>query len=196
MTIQLVQANNPTPFDQQVPPDSAASFPGRKQQLWFQDPNYDQCCDQEIHVMYTLYSFLVVGYGLDVYYGGTTGPGAVLMGGDSWDSLAVHQVLHDSNEVERQGLAIRKTHAVLAPHLLETPINFMITNISSTAVWREAIDQAAVTGHDLVIVGFGADGYCGLCDKQMYNRTWVSWFKEQVHDPYPSRYPHFPQPNP
>ena len=42
MTVQLVQANNPTPFDQQVAPDLEASFPGRTQQMWFTDPNYDQ----------------------------------------------------------------------------------------------------------------------------------------------------------
>lgn len=43
MTVQRVQANNPTPFDQQVAPDLEASFPGRTQQMWFTDPNYDQC---------------------------------------------------------------------------------------------------------------------------------------------------------
>ena len=35
-------------------------------------------------------------------------------------------------------------------------------------------------GHDLVIVGFGAAGYCGLCFSQLSNATWVAWFKEQV----------------
>ena len=56
----------------------------------------------------------------------------------------------------------------------------MITDISSTAAWRTAIDQAAESGHDLVIVGFGAAGYCGLCFGQLGNATWVAWFKEQV----------------
>ena len=71
-------------------------------------------------------------------------------------------------------------HGVLAPHLLDAPVNFMITDISSTAVWRRAIDQAAASGHNIVIVGFGAAGYCGLCDGQLGNATWVAWFKEQV----------------
>ena len=56
------QANNPVPFDQQVKPQVNQSFPGNTEQLWFWDPRYDQCCDQEIHVTYTYYTFLVVGY--------------------------------------------------------------------------------------------------------------------------------------
>ncbi len=33
---------------------------------------------------------------------------------------------------------------------------------------------------DVVARSFGADGYCGLCDEQMLNDTWRSWFAEQV----------------
>ena len=46
--------------------------------------------------------------------------------------------------------------------------------------WRLAIDQAAATGQELVIVGFGAAGYCGLCTGQVTNATWVAWFKSNV----------------
>ena len=53
-------------------------------------------------------------------------------------------------------------------------------DISSTAAFRTAIDQAAETGHTIVIVGFGAAGYCGLCNGQLTNATWVAWFKAQV----------------
>lgn len=45
---------------------------------------------------------------------------------------------------------------------------------------RLAVDQAAATGHEMVIVGFGAVGYCGLCDKQMLDPAWVAWFKAEV----------------
>ena len=45
------------------------------------------------------------------------------------------------------------------------------TDISSTAVWREATDQAAATGQEIMIVGFGAAGYCGLCTGQVSNAT-------------------------
>jgi hypothetical protein len=38
----------------------------------------------------------------------------------------------------------------------------------------------SLTGHELLIVGFGAAGYCGLCDAQMLNASWVAWFKNEV----------------
>ena len=53
MTVITQQANNPTPFDQQVKPETDQSFPGRTNQLWHFDPNYDQGGDAEIHVTYT-----------------------------------------------------------------------------------------------------------------------------------------------
>jgi hypothetical protein len=108
------------------------------------------------------------------------GPGALLPPGEEFESNSVRMVFHDSGEPERVGLGVRKVHRVLAPHLLENPIDFMITDISSTAVWRLATDQAAATGQEIMIVGFGASGYCGLCTGQVSNATWVAWFKKQV----------------
>ena len=56
MTVQVVQPANPTPFDQQTKPELpsvAGANGGRTEQLWFFDPLYDQCCDQELHVQYS-----------------------------------------------------------------------------------------------------------------------------------------------
>ena len=36
----------------------AAPVPGRDFSIWFFDPGYDQCCDDEMHVTYTLYTML------------------------------------------------------------------------------------------------------------------------------------------
>lgn len=33
---------------------------------------------------------------------------------------------------------------------------------------------------ELVIVGYGAAGYCGMCPEQLQNATWVAWFKSNV----------------
>ena len=60
------------------------------------DPHYDQKGDQEIHVTYTYYTFLVVGYTDSVTFGGATGPGMVLGPDQSFESLSVRMVLHDS----------------------------------------------------------------------------------------------------
>ena len=62
-------------------------------------------CDQELHVTYTLYTFLVLGYGVSTTYGGTTGPGALLYPGDTFESVGVREIIHDSNEQIRQGKA-------------------------------------------------------------------------------------------
>eukprot|EP00759_Apiculatamorpha_spiralis_P003710 PhF_6_TR11721/c0_g1_i1/m.19116 len=180
MTILQVQPNNPTPATQQVVPQNDQSFPGRTQQLWYFDPMYDQGNDQELHVPYTYYTYLQVGYGVDTTFGGSTGPGVLVTATAPFDSISIRTVLHDTTDWERQGLAIRLVQATLAPQLTETPLHYMITDISSTAAFRLAIDQAAQTGFEIVIVGYGAAGYCGMCDDQIMNASWVSWFGQQV----------------
>ena len=135
MSVITQQANNPTPFDEEVKPELSQSFPGRTKQFWHFDPDYDQCCDQEIHVTYTYYTFLLVGYGFDTTFhdtGGsnTTGPGVLLASGEEFSSLSCRFVLHDSNEMERQGLGVRKTMMTLAPSLMENPMIWMITDIT------------------------------------------------------------------
>jgi hypothetical protein len=181
VSVIQIQPNNPTPFSQQIVPDPSQSFPGRTQQLWFFDDAWDACCDQELHVSYSYYTRLMVGYGPDVTYGGLTGPGALVAPGpDAFESVAVRLLFHDSTDVERQGLGTRRMQQFLAPQLQEAPLYTMITDISSTAAFRLAISQAAAAGLELVVVGYGAQGYCGMCPGQLTNATWVAWFKSNV----------------
>ena len=56
----------------------------------------------------------------------------------------------------------------------------MSTDPNPSAPLRLAVTQAAATGHEILIVGFGAAGHCGLCDAQMLNASWVAWFKSEV----------------
>lgn len=180
MTVLEVQANNPTPATQQVVPQADQAFPGRTQQYWAFDPAWDSCCDTELHVPYTYYTLLRVGYGVDVTFGGPTGPGALVTPDAPWTGQSSRFVLHDSADWARQGNGLRKVQAVVAPQLLETPLAFMLTDISSTAAFRTALEQAAAAGIELAIVGFGAAGYCGMCPGQLQNASWVAWFGEQV----------------
>ena len=69
---------------------------------------------------------------------------------------------------------------MLAPQLRETPLLTHITDISSEAAFRGAIDAAKSAGLEMVLVSYGAAGYCGMCDDQIQNPTWVTWFKQQV----------------
>jgi hypothetical protein len=56
----------------------------------------------------------------------------------------------------------------------------MITDVSTSSKMRLAVDQAAATGHELVIIGFGAAGWCGMCYKQLTDPTFQAWMKAEV----------------
>jgi hypothetical protein len=181
MTVDTVHANNPTPYSQQTVPEPAQAFPGRTQQLWFFDAAYDRGGDAELHVPYTYYTRLAVGYDDDVTYGGPTGPGAVAApGGAAWASSDVRAVFHDSTELERQGLALKRVAAALTPQLLAAPLHYMITDVSSNASFQLAIDQAAAAGFELVIIGYGAAGWCGMCDAQILSPAFTAWLRDWV----------------
>ena len=180
MTVQTVQANNPTPADQQTVPEPAQSFPGRTQQLWHFDPRYDQGGDAELHVPYTYYTLLELGYSDDVTFGGPTGPGAVVAPGASWASQDVRTIFHDSTDAERQGLGARRAAAVLTPQLLASPLHYMITDVATNASFKLAIDQAAAAGFEMVIIGYGAAGWCGMCDAQILSPVFTAWLKDWI----------------
>eukprot|EP01043_Picozoa_sp_COSAG02_P030947 COSAG02_NODE_1999_length_10148_cov_15.105483_9_plen_135_part_00 len=101
------------------------------------------------------YTFLIVGYGWDETYartGGvnTTGPGVVIAPGEEFSSLSVRTVLQDTNDLERQGMGVRKTMMTLAPSLMENPLIWMVTDITGypnpSSPLRLAVSQAAATG--------------------------------------------------
>ena len=101
----------------------------------------------------------------------------VLAPGTSKSSSSLRVVLHDSDDSERQGLAVRETLKAsagaprhrrdlltdvptgAAPQLAEAPVNFMLSDLSAL---RRIVDQAAKTGHELGIIGFGAEGWCAF----------------------------------
>ena len=149
--------------------------------FWYADPLYDKCCDDtQLHVPYTAYTFLVAGYTSDVGFGGGTGPGWVLTPGAARSSSSVRVVLHDSDEAERQGLAVRETLKALAPQLTEAPVNFMLSDVSSSRALRTVVDQAAATGHELGIIGFGAEGWCAFCSQQTEDANFTAWLTDEV----------------
>ena len=185
MTVMRQQANNPTPFDQQVPvPDEKhgqAPPIGATFTLWHTDPKYDQLHDQELHVPYTPYTLLAVGYTDSNIYGGPTGPGAPLPpDGSAFESLSVRLTLHDSTEVERMGLGVRQMLRLLAPAINESPVLAMLDDASSSHSIRTFVDQLSETGHELAIIGFGAKGWCGMCLDQLRNATFRAWLRDEV----------------
>jgi hypothetical protein len=179
ITVLSSTGNNPTPNDQQVRPIPHTAV-GSTITSWSMDPEYDQDDDAELHVPYTAYTFLTMGYSDSWRYGGPTGPGARLAPGEAFASLSARLLLHDSAELERQGLGVREAWRVLAPQVTEAPLNAMLTDMSNSSSLRTFVQQAARTGHELAIVGFGAKGWCGMCEAQLHNTSFRAWMKGEV----------------
>ena len=83
------------------------------------------------------------------------GPGVILQPGETFKSFRTFEILHDSDEGERQGLARRKMYRTVAPQVTENPILMHVRSAEPDAV-RLAIDQCAEVGFEMVIMTFGS----------------------------------------
>ncbi|GAA3129796.1 hypothetical protein JOF29_007247 [Kribbella aluminosa] len=83
------------------------------------------------------------------------GPEAMIVPGETFETFRVFELLHDSTERERRGLAVRRMMRVLAPWVQENPLIFHVRS-TDPAVVKPAIDQAADAGFELVILSFGS----------------------------------------
>jgi len=83
------------------------------------------------------------------------GPDVIVAPGDSLVTFRIFELLHDSRDRERHDLAIRKMYRVLAPWVTENPIMMHVVSTNPDTV-RAAIDQAAATGFEMVILSFGS----------------------------------------
>ncbi|MGV3774657.1 MAG: alpha-galactosidase [Verrucomicrobiales bacterium] len=83
------------------------------------------------------------------------GPNITLEPGASFESFRVYLVLFDSDERERQGLTIRKLHRALTPWATENPLMMHVSN-SDSKRFREAVDQCAEVGFEMIIYTFGS----------------------------------------
>ena len=83
------------------------------------------------------------------------GPGVFLQPGETFKSFRTFEILHDSDDRERKGLARRKMYRTLAPQVTENPILMHVRSAEPDAV-RLAIDQCAEVGFEMVIMTFGS----------------------------------------
>ncbi len=83
------------------------------------------------------------------------GPELAIGAGESWSSFRVFELLFDSDDRERRGLAQRKMMRTLAPWTQENPI-YMHARYAEPAKAREVIDQCAAVGFEMVILSFGS----------------------------------------
>ena len=83
------------------------------------------------------------------------GPAAIIPPGGSFETFRVFELVHDTTDRERRGLATRRMYRTLAPWATENPIFMHVRSADSAAV-RLAIDQAADVGFEMVILTFGS----------------------------------------
>ncbi|WP_220494742.1 alpha-galactosidase [Lacibacter sediminis] len=82
-------------------------------------------------------------------------PGIELRQNELFTSVRSYELLMDSYDRERRGLAIRKMYRTIAPWTTANPI-FMHLISSNDDQVRLAIDQCAATGYEALILSFGS----------------------------------------
>jgi hypothetical protein len=83
------------------------------------------------------------------------GPEIEIPPGGTFDSFRVFELLYDTTERERRGLALRRAYRALAPWVQENPILMHVRSAKPEAV-RLALDQCADVGFEMMILTFGS----------------------------------------
>lgn len=83
------------------------------------------------------------------------GPDVLVEPGRTFTSFRTFELIHDSTERERRGLAVRRMYRTLAPWVTENPILMHVRRADPEAV-RLAVDQCAAVGFEMVIMTFGS----------------------------------------
>ncbi len=102
------------------------------------------------------------------------GPDMAIPPGECFESFRTFELVPDTTERERRGLALRTMYRVIAPWVTENPIMLHIRNAEPSAV-RLAIDQCADVGAEFGILSFGS----GL-DMENEDPAYLAQIKELV----------------
>lgn len=86
--------------------------------------------------------------------------------GEIFKSPRTHELLMDSYDRERRGLAIRKMYSTVAPWTTENPIFMHLVSKNDQEVIN-AIDQCKATGYEALILSFGS--HCNMEDTNAAN---------------------------
>jgi len=82
-------------------------------------------------------------------------PGIELKPEENFTSIRTYELLMDSYDRERRGLAIRKMYSTIAPWTTMNPIFMHLVSKNDEEV-KNAIDQCAATGYEALILSFGS----------------------------------------
>lgn len=101
---------------------------------------------------------------LEVYPEKVTAVG--LKPGEVMNSVRTHELLLDSYDRERRGLAIRRMYATVAPWTSQNPIFMHLVSQNDEQV-KTAIEQCVATGYEALILSFGS--HCNMEDTTAAN---------------------------
>ena len=100
----------------------------------------------------------------------TYGPAQTIEPSGSLTTFRAYELVYDSSERERRGLALRKMYRTIAPWVTENPITHHLIS-SDPPLVRQAIDQAKSVGFEAVIMSFGSGFNMESTDPE-YLKTW------------------------
>jgi hypothetical protein len=83
------------------------------------------------------------------------GPDADIASGAGFDSFRTFELLLDSADRERRGLALRRMFRTIAPWTTENPIFLHLTSVDPATV-KAAVDQCVAVGFEMIILSFGS----------------------------------------
>ncbi len=116
---------------------------GRHAYRWMPDPDY------ETQVNYEKKTPCLLDVGPDL------GPAAPVAPGGTFESFRAFVLPFDGSDRERNGLALRRMYRTIAPWATENPLMLHVRHADWKTV-RNAIDQCAETGFEMVILSFGS----------------------------------------
>lgn len=83
------------------------------------------------------------------------GPDETIEPGGTFNTFRTYELLYDSTDRERKGLALRRMYRTIAPWVTENPI-FLHLKSTEREVVRQAVDQCAAVGFEMIILSFGS----------------------------------------
>lgn len=110
---------------------------------WKPDSSYTSQVNYELRTPNILEVYPERGIGID------------LKPGENFQSIRTYELVLDSYDRERNGLARRKMYRALAPWTLQNPIFMHLVSKNDEEV-RTAIDQCVATGYEALILSFGS----------------------------------------
>lgn len=98
------------------------------------------------------------------------GPAQVIPAGADFESHRIWELVEDSGDRERRGLALRRMYRTIAPWVTENPL-MMHVRFADRETVHNAIDQCAAVGFEMVILTFGS----GFDLEDSRAESWAKW---------------------